>query len=113
VAAPFCPNPPISQAMIDELLRLAVDRLACLAPTLSILIPEPDSVDTAMASVSPTGWCEIGRLRDARNRFWYRVLWHPESGSGRLLRERPRRRLGPLGEALPTPNLEAEPASWE
>lgn len=36
---------------------------------------------------SSGGWCELGRLSHSGGRFWRVVLWRPERGEGRLLRE--------------------------
>lgn len=86
---------------IGDLLSKAVTRLAAMAPGVSILLPEPEESQHALTGISPSGWCQIGVLRDARNRFWYRVLWHPESATGRLLREKPKAKRDAMGRCLP------------
>ena len=85
---------------IDRILARAVGHLARTVAGIAILVPERHGVDDVRASVSPSGWCELGTLRDAQGRFWYRVLWHAETGEGRLLREWPKARRGVLGEAI-------------
>lgn len=100
MAIPMPVRAPIDDDLIGELLDRAAVRLAELADSACVLVPERVPPATAIAGATSTGWCEIGRLREARGRFWYRVLWHPESGSGRLLRERPKPPRGALGEPL-------------
>ena len=102
MSEPRIVTPDLSDQMIKEVLAKAVTRLAAMAPGISILLPEPETAETALGAISPGGWCQIGILRDARGRFWYRVLWRPETGTGRLLREKPKAKRDALGRCLPT-----------
>lgn len=99
--------PPVTDQEIARVLSRAASQLAGRVPDIAVLVPEPVAAVQAEASRTETGWLEIGRLTDAADRFWYRVLWNPEHGTGRLLREWPKARRGVLGEAVsdpPTPD---------
>ncbi len=98
---PVVETPRLTDEAISELLAKAVHRLAAMAPGISILLPEPEDSHQALSAITSTGWCQIGILRDARNRFWYRVLWHPETATGRLLREKPKAKRDAMGRCLP------------
>jgi hypothetical protein len=95
------PHPRFDDAAIEAIVRLAAHRMATLAARANVVVlvvwPKP----AGKIEPRPSGWCELGRLSDAFGRCWWTIHWHPERAEGRLLRERPRSKRGPLGEIAP------------
>lgn len=87
----------MDDAEIAAVVRRAARALASRAGA-NILTAEV--VDARDVTVKPSGWAEIGRLEDAFGRCFWDVLYHPATGTGRLVRGFPKAKRGVMGEIL-------------